>query len=64
MPSPVPGDDYIIEFRRLGSAVKVSACDPATLVEVCIVGSIHSPDWMLERTAVRKLEAALAKRRG
>ena len=62
MRSPDRDMDYIIEFLRLGSAVKVSACDPVTLTEVCIVGSIHSPDWMLERTAVRKLKAAMAAR--
>ena len=62
MRSPDRDKDYIIEFLRLGSAVKVSACDPATLIEVCIVGSVHSPAWMLEKTAVRKLEAALATR--
>jgi len=62
MRSPDRDKDYIIEFLRLGSAVKVSACDPATLTEVCIVGSVHSPAWMLEKTAVRKLEAALAAR--
>ena len=61
--NPSQDKDYIIEFLRLGSAVKVSACDPATLTEVCIVGSVHSPAWMLERTAVRKLEAALTQGR-
>lgn len=54
---------YIVEFLRIGSAVKVSACDPATLIEVSIVGSAHSPDSLLERAAIRKLEAALAARR-
>ena len=62
MRSPDQDKDYIIEFLRFGSAVKVSACDPATLTEVCIVGSVHSPAWMLEKTAVRKLEAALSAR--
>lgn len=62
MRSPDQDTDYIIEFLRLGSAVKVSACDPTTLTEVCIVGSVHSPAWMLEKTALRKLEAALAAR--
>lgn len=54
---------YIVEFRRIGSAVKVSACDPATLTEVSIVGSARSPGAVLEQAAIRKLEAALAARR-
>jgi len=63
MRPPVRDGDYIIEFFRLGNAVKVSACDAATLMEVSIVGSIHSPPQILERTAVRKLEARLAASR-
>ncbi len=55
---------YLVEFRRLGGSVKVSACDPATLVEVSIVGGAATPEWILERTVVRKLETAIAQRGG
>jgi hypothetical protein len=55
------GEGYLIEFRRLGGSVKVSACDPVTLIEVSIVGGAATPEWMLERTVVRKLEAAIAQ---
>jgi len=50
---------YFLEFQRVGNAVKVSACDPETLVEVSIVGDARTPEFMLERIAIRKLEWAL-----
>jgi len=53
---------YIIEFHRVGNAVKVSAFDPATLTEVSIVGAPSVGDSELTRLAVRKLEYMLAKR--
>jgi len=53
---------YIIEFHRIGNAVKVSAMDPATLTEVSIMGAPGAGDTELTRLAVRKLEYVLAKR--
>jgi phage head maturation protease len=55
-------EGYIIEFHRVGNAVKVSAMDPATLTEVSIVGAPSVSDSELTRLAVRKLEYMLAKR--
>lgn len=55
------GDEYLIEFYRLGNAMKVSACDPRTLTEVTIVGSAHSPQSILERAAVNKLNLTLGR---
>ncbi len=54
---------YIIEFHRVGNAVKVSAIDPATLTEVSIIGAPSVSDAELTRLAIRKLEYMLAKRR-
>ena len=53
--------EYLIEHVRIGSAVKVIACDPRTLTEVSIVGSALTPEPVLERAAVRKLEAVLSR---
>jgi phage head maturation protease len=53
---------YIIEFHRVGNAVKVTAMDPATLTEVSIVGAPNAGDTQLTRLVVRKLEYMLAKR--
>jgi hypothetical protein len=52
---------YIIEFHRIGNAVKVTAMDPATLTEVSIVGDPSATEFQLTRVAVRKLEFMLAK---
>jgi hypothetical protein len=55
-------EGYIIEFHRVGNAVKVTAMDPATLTEVSMVGALGVSDTELTRLAVRKLEYMLAKR--
>ena len=55
-------EGYIIEFHRVGNAVKVTAMDPATLTEVSIVGAPNVGDAELTRLVVRKLEYVLAKR--
>ncbi|MES1153028.1 MAG: hypothetical protein ABUL54_14090 [Dongia sp.] len=53
---------YIIEFHRIGNAVKVSAMDPRTLTEVSIMGAPAAGDAELTRLVVRKLEYMIAKR--
>jgi hypothetical protein len=55
-------EGYIIEFHRVGNAVKVTAMDPATLTEVSIMGPPSVGDTELTRLVVRKLEYVLAKR--
>ncbi len=47
--------EVIIEFVHVGNAIKVSACDPATMREVSIIGSPAMPREVLQRQAVRKL---------
>jgi len=54
-------EGYIIEFHRIGNAVKVTAMDPATLTEVTIVGAPGVGETELTRLVVRKLEYMLAK---
>ena len=56
-------DDVIIEFRRIGASVKVSAMEPTTLTEVSIVGPTTASDEELTRIVLRKLEYVLAKKR-
>lgn len=56
--------EVIFEFHRVGNAVKVSAVDPETLVEVSILGRPDSGEEMLKRVALRKLEYVLARRGG
>ena len=54
--------EVIFEFRRVGSAVKVSAVDVATGTEVSIVGDPAVGEAALQRLARRKLDYVLARR--
>ena len=52
------------EFLRMGNVVKVSAIDPKTGTEVCIVGNPKAGQETLKRVAARKLEYVMKKRLG
>lgn len=54
-------EGYIIEFITVGSSVKVTAFDPATLTEVSMVGSPKAGKEELARLAVQKLQYVLQK---
>jgi hypothetical protein len=56
--------EYIIEFYSVGNAVKVTAVDPATGIEVSMVGDPSVGKKQLTRLAVQKLEYVLKKRQG
>ena len=60
---PMADRDVILEFHSVGNAVKVTAIDPETLVEVSIMGPLAAGEEALKRVALRKLEYVLAKRR-
>ena len=55
------GGEVIIEMQQVGNAVKVTAVDPVSLVEVSIVGSPSQGKEMLRRTAINKLNYVLRK---
>jgi len=55
--------DVLIEFYRVGGYVKVSAVDPETYTEVCIVGDPAAGEEFLSRTAVQKLKRATTRSR-
>jgi len=55
--------DVIVEFYRVGAFVKVSAIDPHTLTEVSIVGPPDAGENALARTAIRKLEYVMARKK-
>lgn len=59
---PSPEGEIIIEFRRVGASVKVSAIEPKTLIEVSIIGPASSSRGDLERAVLRKLEYVMAKK--
>jgi len=55
--------EALIEFHRVGAYVKVSAVDPDTLTEVCIVGDPAAGEAALKSAAVRKLAYVLERRK-
>lgn len=54
--------EVIFEFLRVGNSIKVTAVDPATLVEVSIVGPPTASEAQLRATALRKLEYVLKRK--
>ena len=56
--------EVLIEFRRVGSYIKVSAVDPDTLTEVAIVGDPAAGESALKQAAVRKLEYVMNRKAG
>ncbi len=55
--------EVLFETFSVGNSVKVSAIDPETNTEVCVVGSVHMTPYSLKVNALRKLEAAVRKQR-
>ncbi|CAA7613274.1 MULTISPECIES: DUF6898 family protein [Magnetospirillum] len=55
--------EVLFEFRRVGNAVKVSAVDVETAVEVSIVGDARSTQAQLKAVALRKLQYVLEKQK-
>jgi hypothetical protein len=62
MPDPDEREVYF-EFIKIGNAVKITAIDSATAVEVSVMGPANATQSDLERVALRKLKARL-KREG
>lgn len=60
-PHPEPRQ-VLYEFTEIGNSVRLAAVDPATMVEVVVVGPRHAFE-MLKRTACRKLASAIARHR-
>lgn len=54
-------NEAIVEFRRIGAAMKVIAIDPATGTEVSMVGDPRLSRQELARLVVRKLQYVLNK---
>jgi hypothetical protein len=53
----------IIEYVRLGGLIRVSALDPASLVEVVLQGPAGAGESALRRAVLRKLNYVLARDR-
>lgn len=61
-PPPPEDEGFLLEFQRLGGAVKVTAVDPATGVEASIVGDPRAGEAVLGRAAAQKLRYVLNRR--
>jgi hypothetical protein len=62
----MPSDDadlgeVYFEFRTIGATVRVAAVHAATGTETVVIGPAHAAASDLERLALRKLKAALAR---
>ncbi|HMK81819.1 MAG TPA: serine hydroxymethyltransferase [Xanthobacteraceae bacterium] len=53
--------DVFFEFIAIGASVKVTAIDSQTGIEVSIVGPASAAQADLERLALQKLKARLAR---
>lgn len=58
----MPDREVLIEFRRIGNLVKVTATDPVTLTEVTIQGPAYSSQETLRRAVVAKLNYVLSRK--
>lgn len=57
-------DKVILEFYPMGAAVRVTALDPVTLVEVTIQGPATASEPELTRIALAKLRYVLDRQSG
>jgi hypothetical protein len=53
--------EVYFEFTALGAVVKVAAIDAQTGLEVSVMGPVGAPRADLQRLALQKLRARLAK---
>jgi hypothetical protein len=53
--------EVYFEFTALGAVVKVAAIDAQTGLEVTVMGPVGAPRADLQRLALQKLRARLAK---
>lgn len=62
MTKPATGREVLVEFQQIGNAVKVTAVDTATMVEVSIMGPASAGEEVLKRNAINKLSYVLSKK--
>ena len=54
-------DSAIFEIRQIGSAIKITAIDPQTMIEVSLQAPATTPKIALQRLAMAKLARALER---
>ena len=53
--------EVYFEFVKIGNAVKITAIDSLTAIEVSVMGPANAAQSDLERVALRKLKARLER---
>lgn len=62
MANTATGREVLVEFQQIGNAVKVTAVDTETMVEVSIMGPSSAGQELLKRNAINKLNYVLSKK--
>lgn len=62
MTDPATGREVLVEFQQVGNAVKVTAVDTKSMVEVSIMGPASAGQEMLKRNVINKLNYVLSKK--
>jgi hypothetical protein len=63
MPNQMEPGEVILEFVQIGALIRVSAMEPKSLTEVVLYGPASAGEAALRRTALCKLDYALAGHR-
>lgn len=62
MANPATGREVLVEFQQIGNAVKVTAMDTDSMVEVSIMGPVSAGEEVLKRNVINKLNYILSKK--
>ena len=62
MANPATGREVLVEFQQIGNAVKVTAMDTKSMVEVSIMGPASAGEEVLKRNVINKLNYIITKK--
>lgn len=62
MADPATGREVLVEFQQIGNAVKVTAMDTKSMVEVSIMGPATAGEDILKRNVINNLNYVLSKK--
>ncbi len=62
MAGPATGREVLVEFQQIDNAVKVTAMDTKSMVEVSIIGPATAGEEILKRNVINKLNYVLSKK--
>jgi hypothetical protein len=62
MADPATGREVFVEFQQIGNAVKVTAMDTKSMVEVSIMGPATAGEGILKRNFINNLNYVLSKK--